>query len=89
MYKNVSEVAQRIPTFVLGIAHPETAWKRLLLYVAAWTLEKVLSTISAIPWLAKSFDHTIQEDFALPQYPIFDDESSQSVTFHKESAGDN
>jgi hypothetical protein len=68
---------------------PETAWKIRLLYVAAWTLSKVLSTISAIPWMAKNFDHTNQEDFPLPRYPIFDDESSQSVTFHKGSAGDN
>ena len=60
------EQSQKIPSFIPGIAHPETAWKRWLLQ----SLLSVLSRVVAIPWVAKRAQN--DDGFALPQYPTFD-----------------
>lgn len=69
MYRPFVEKAQEIPSFVPGIAHPETAWHRWLLQSGLWTLSKVLSMVAAIPRLAKNFDQNSKDDFSLPYYP--------------------
>lgn len=68
------EEMQMIPSFVPAIAHPETAWKRWLFQTFAWSLSKVV----AIPWLANRVSRKSNDDnFPLPRYPSFDDESSK------------
>ena len=73
-YENVFrpfvEETQQIPFFVPDIAHPETALKRWVFR----TCIRAISSVVAIPWLAKKLDQTNEDDFLLPQYPGFADE---------------
>jgi hypothetical protein len=65
--------------------HPETAWKRWLFRVIIATLSKIVAT----PWLARIFDHKVDdEDFPFPKYPAFDDEGSATdVTMFESITG--
>jgi len=67
------EEAQKIPSFVPAIAHPERAWKRWLFQTFAWALSKVV----VFPWLVNRFDQRDSEEFPLPQYPSFDEKGSK------------
>ena len=68
------EESQKIPSFVPGIAHPETAWKRWLFHALVWTLSKLVK----VPWLRNRLgDNSHDERFPLPQYPSFDDKGFQ------------
>jgi 2-polyprenyl-6-methoxyphenol hydroxylase-like FAD-dependent oxidoreductase len=79
-YRPFVEEAQKIPSFVPAIAHPKTAWRRLLLQYGLWTLSKVLSVIAAIPRLASNFEQNSKDDFPLPYYPKLDIKTSQIAT---------
>ncbi|EKG14483.1 Monooxygenase FAD-binding protein [Macrophomina phaseolina MS6] len=71
VFRPFVEQMQNLPSFVPGIAHPESAAKRWILQ----TFIAVLSRIVAIPWLVKWIDHDSNEqDFPLPRYPIFEGE---------------
>ena len=76
IFRPFVEETQKIPFFVPAIAHPETAWKRLLFQAFA----RALSKAAAIPWLVNRFDKINDDDFPLPQYPSFDDEGSKTTT---------
>ncbi|KAI9667770.1 MAG: hypothetical protein M1821_000589 [Bathelium mastoideum] len=66
------EESQKIPPFVPAIAHPRTAWKRWLLQTFVQALSKIVTT----PWIASRLSGKSHDDFSLPKYPIFDNESS-------------
>jgi len=66
------EKTQKIPFFIPGIAHPETAWKRRLLQTLVWAVSKILALVFAIPWFDKTSEQGIVEDFPLASYPSFD-----------------
>lgn len=68
------EETQKIPSFVPGIAHPETTWQRWLLHAFG----KGVSKIVAIPWIVNRFPSVTNEDgFPLPKYACFDHEGSE------------
>ncbi|CAG8979440.1 hypothetical protein HYALB_00011953 [Hymenoscyphus albidus] len=72
IFRPFVEEIQKIPWFVPGIAHPETAWKRWLVQSMAWTISK----IAAIPWVAGRFGpKSDEEDFQLPLYSSFENVS--------------
>jgi 2-polyprenyl-6-methoxyphenol hydroxylase-like FAD-dependent oxidoreductase len=80
LFRPFVEEIQSIPSFVPGIAHPETAWKR-------WLLQTVVSICyrgeTVISWLTSKFAHnqSTEEDFPLPQYPSFDGDASKSSSY--------
>jgi 2-polyprenyl-6-methoxyphenol hydroxylase-like FAD-dependent oxidoreductase len=67
------EESQEIPPFIPGIGHPETWWAR-------WLTQTVLSILSK---LVKTFSFAFggvgahNENFVLPEYPIFDSQKSK------------
>jgi 2-polyprenyl-6-methoxyphenol hydroxylase-like FAD-dependent oxidoreductase len=63
------EKEQNIPSFIPGIAHPGTTWKRWLLE----TFLLVLSKVVALPWVAGRVDEGDKDRFAWPPYPKLDD----------------
>lgn len=67
-YRPFVEKIQRLPSFVPGIAHPATAWKRWLLQALIWVVSKVLATL----WVGRRSNET-EEDFPLPHYPKIDE----------------
>ncbi|KUJ13204.1 FAD/NAD(P)-binding domain-containing protein [Mollisia scopiformis] len=75
MFRPYVESAQQIPFFVPAIAHPETAWKRWLFGAVMGTLAKIFT----VPWLARAFKdyEDNEDDFALPEYSIFEEGGSK------------
>lgn len=70
------EESQQIPSFVPGIAHPETAWKRWLFQATVSTISKIV----AIPWVATKFQGNSEsrdDGFSLPKHPSFDEVCSK------------
>lgn len=63
------EKAQKIPSFIPGIAHPKRVWGRWLLETFLWLLSKVV----AIPWPARKANEADKDDFEWPLYPKLDD----------------
>ncbi|KAH6643916.1 hypothetical protein C7974DRAFT_371100 [Boeremia exigua] len=67
------EQTQQIPSFVPGVAHPDTAWKR-------WVLQTAMSTLARAanqPWIVRLIggDKTTEqntEGFQLPRYEDLD-----------------
>ena len=70
IFRPFVEEVQKIPFFVPGIAHPETAWRIQLFQVCVWTFSKVV----AIFGLASRSGESDDNGFPLPQYPSLDDE---------------
>jgi len=70
------EQTQKIPPFVPGFMHPETAWKRWLLQSGMSTLSRV----AAFPWFASRLPDAESRDdgFPLPQYSEFDGKNALS-----------
>lgn len=65
-FKPFVEKMQQIPSFVPGIGHPNSAWKRWMLQMFL----RVISRIVALPWVQKRLpDPGNTEDFLLPEYP--------------------
>lgn len=56
---------QDLPSFVPGIAHPESWWRRWLLQ----TTVSVISSVMAIRWIGRLFGGDNENDFQLPRYP--------------------
>lgn len=77
------EKIQSIPSFVPGIAHPETASKIWLLH----TLAAILSRAAAIPWLATWAGSSRKDNFTLPRYSGMVDDGEDynqvATTSHK------
>eukprot|EP01117_Protostelium_nocturnum_P017725 TRINITY_DN726_c0_g1_i1.p1 TRINITY_DN726_c0_g1~~TRINITY_DN726_c0_g1_i1.p1 ORF type:complete len:425 (+),score=94.63 TRINITY_DN726_c0_g1_i1:135-1409(+) len=74
------EDTQKIPSFVPAIAHPGTAWKRWLLYAFVSSLSKTAAIVTATPWLSKKLkvsDETKDDDFPLPVYPSFENNTNK------------
>jgi 2-polyprenyl-6-methoxyphenol hydroxylase-like FAD-dependent oxidoreductase len=74
MFRPFVEETQKIPSFIPGIAHPETAPKKWLFLALISAISKIASVVVAIPWLAKKLDHGVVDDFPLPQYAAFQNE---------------
>ena len=66
------EQAQKIPSFVPAIAHPETAWKRWLFQAFILVVSKVV----AIPGLVNRSGENNNDGFLLPPYTSFDEKGS-------------
>lgn len=67
-FKPFVEETQKIPPFIPGIAHPQTAWKRWLLN----SFVGLLSKIVAMPWIANRAIRAEDADgFVLPEFPVF------------------
>ncbi|KAF2866197.1 hypothetical protein BDV95DRAFT_585096 [Massariosphaeria phaeospora] len=66
---------QKIPSFIPAIAHPGTAWKRVLLQSLLW----VMSQIAKIPWVKNRVADAESDNdgFTLPDYPMFEAKRSQ------------
>ena len=76
MFRPFVTESQEIPSFVPGVAHPDTVWKRWTFQTFLWSLSKVV----ALPWVRNRFDHDNAETFRLPAYPRFDVEGSRVHT---------
>ncbi|KAF1936490.1 FAD/NAD(P)-binding domain-containing protein [Clathrospora elynae] len=65
------EKSQKIPSFVPGIMHPATAWKRWMLHAFL----RALPWFVALPWMAgRMGDAESRNDgFPLPADPVFDE----------------
>ena len=72
IFRPFVEEMQNIPSFVPGIAHPETAFKRWMFH----TLVSALSKATSYPWLAKRLHDDNPDDFLLPQYSCFNGEAA-------------
>ncbi|UZJ52036.1 hypothetical protein CBS101457_001356 [Exobasidium rhododendri] len=76
------EKMQKIPSFVPGIAHPETAFRRWLQRAFLTLLCKGVQLYSALPWLTDRFKQTNQENddgFPLPSFPSLDEKLHHAI----------
>lgn len=64
------ERIQQIPSFVPGIAHPQTAFKRWLFQTCIWAVSKIVT----VPWIMRKAEKATDDSIPLPRYPQLDEE---------------
>ncbi|CAO2648890.1 Nn.00g098390.m01.CDS01 [Neocucurbitaria sp. VM-36] len=76
------EQVQVIPSWIPGVAHPRTKWKRWVFQVVM----RVVSVLASLRWLVEMFGKDDdEEDFKLPRYEkAGTDENSLGGSFEKE-----
>lgn len=72
-FKPFVEDQQSLPSFIPGVVHPRSAWHRWIIQTFLWVVSKAVAQAVATPWLRKKLgDHSNNEDFPLPSYPLIE-----------------